>query len=471
MENSPGGHIRAYESELNIIKHGVDGFLIIASLVLACRVYLGAWEPKYTNAAICSVTLFYVAATINNLYASSRYKRVSQEITPLLYTWCATVAGLLFLGYMFKVTHAYSRIVLGLWFIGAPTTMALWRTVLKSGLAYARRQGFNSRSAVIVGTGQAAQNLASNIEHLNWIGLQFLGYITVDDNGSCRHRHNIESGAILGDLDALKDLRDRHAVDVVYIALPAHLQAQIDDILEMLSDSTVSTFLVPDFDLYGIAQGRWITVGDIPTVSVVETPMLGSSAGLKRCEDIVVALLLIVATLPLMAIIALAIKLDSKGPVLYKQRRHGLNGQEFSVWKFRSMTASADGQVFQQARENDSRVTRVGHFLRRSSLDELPQFFNVLRGDMSVVGPRPHALAHNEEYRGSIWGYMQRHKIKPGITGLAQVRGFRGETDTQQKMEQRLHYDMEYLNNWSIWLDLKIILLTPLAVIRGKNAY
>ncbi len=471
MENTLGGHIRAYESELNIIKHGVDGFLIIASLVLACRVYLGVWEPKYTNAAISSVALFYIAAKINNLYLSSRYKRVSQEITPLLYAWSATVAGLLFLGYMFKITQEYSRIVLGLWFIGAPTAMALWRTLLKSGLSYARRLGYNSRSVVIVGTGQAAQHLAGNIEHLDWIGLRFLGYISPDNGDECPHQKSITPDAVLGNLDTLKELRDQQAVDVVYIALPPHRRAQIDEILEMLSDSTVSTFLVPDFDLYGIAQGRWITIGDIPTVSVVETPLLGSSAGLKRCEDLIVSLLLIIATAPLMVLIALAVKLDSKGPILYKQRRHGLNGQEISVWKFRSMTTSNNDQTFKQARENDSRVTRVGNFLRRSSLDELPQFFNVLRGDMSIVGPRPHALAHNEEYRGSIWGYMQRHKIKPGITGLAQVRGFRGETDTHDKMEQRFHCDMEYMNNWSIWLDLKIILLTPFALINGRNAY
>ena len=172
-----------------------------------------------------------------------------------------------------------------------------------------------------------------------------------------------------------------------------------------------------------------------------------------------------------MMLIALAIKLNSRGPVLYKQRRHGLNGQEISVLKFRSMTLDRDDQIFKQAQKDDRRVTRVGKFLRRSSLDELPQLFNVLRGDMSIVGPRPHALAHNEEYRGSIWGYMQRHKVKPGITGLAQVRGFRGETDTQEKMEQRFHCDMEYMNNWSVWLDLKIILLTPLVLISGKNAY
>lgn len=471
MGRTVGGHIRPYESELNILKHGIDGVLLVLVLVLACRLYLDAWEKKYTIVAISGVALFYFAAKINNLYLSSRYRRVSQEITPLLYSWFTAFAGLLFLGYAFKLTQDYSRIVLGLWFLGAPLLLILWRALLKSGLNYGRRMGYNTRSVVIVGTGKSAQRLASNIQDMNWIGLDLLGFIS--ESGPCNnnHQHQGGSGELLGGLNTLYQMKAEGKVDVVYIALPADQHQQIDEILEVLSDSTVSTFLVPDFDHYGIAQGRWITIGDTPTVSVAETPMLGSSAGLKRIEDLIVAVLAIIITAPLMAVIALAIKLDSKGPVLYKQRRHGLNGQEIYVWKFRSMKCADKDSPFKQACKGDQRITRIGKLLRCTSLDELPQFFNVLAGHMSVVGPRPHALAHNEEYRGSIWGYMQRHKVKPGITGLAQINGYRGETDTQEKMEQRFKYDMEYLNNWSIWLDLKIIILTPLAVISAKNAY
>jgi putative colanic acid biosynthesis UDP-glucose lipid carrier transferase len=470
MEKTVGGHIRPYESELNILKHAIDGVLLVLVLVLACWLYLDAWEKKYTIVAISGVALFYVAAKINNLYLSSRYRRVSQEITPLLYSWFTAFAGLLFLGYAFKLTQDYSRIVLGLWFLGAPLFLILWRALLKSGLNYGRRMGYNTRSVVIVGTGKSAQRLASNIQGMSWIGLNLLGFIS--ESGPCHNNQQQDDNSkLLGGLKTLYQMKAEGKVDVVYIALPADQHQQIDEILEVLSDSTVSTFLVPDFDHYGIAQGRWITIGDTPTVSVAETPMLGSSAGLKRLEDLFVAALAIIITAPLMAIIALAIKLDSKGPVLYKQRRHGLNGQEIYVWKFRSMKCADKDSPFKQACKGDQRITRIGKLLRCTSLDELPQFFNVLAGHMSVVGPRPHALAHNEEYRGSIWGYMQRHKVKPGITGLAQINGYRGETDTQEKMEQRFKYDMEYLNNWSIWLDLKIIILTPLAVISAKNAY
>ena len=475
MDETVGGHIRPYESELNILKHSVDGVLLVFSLVLACWLYLEAWDEKYTIVAISGVALFYIAAKINNLYVSSRYRRVSQEISPLLYSWFSTVAGLLFLGYVFKITHGYSRVVLGLWIVGAPLSLILWRVLLKSGLSYGRKMGYNSRSVVIIGTGKSARHLAMNIQNMSWIGLNFLGFIS--ENCSCAkpdcdcHQRKVGSSELLGGLNNFYEMESQGKVDVVYLALPAEQHRQIDEILEVLSDSTVSTFLVPDFDLYGIAQGRWVTIGDTPTVSIVETPMLGSSAGLKRLEDLVVAILAIVITAPIMAVIALAIKLDSKGPVLFKQRRHGLNGQEISVWKFRSMEVSEEDQAFKQASKNDTRITRAGKFLRCTSLDELPQFFNVLTGHMSVVGPRPHALAHNEEYRGSIWGYMQRHKVKPGITGLAQVSGYRGETETHKKMEERLQLDMEYLNNWSIWLDIKIMILTPVAIITGKNAY
>ncbi len=471
MDETIGGHIRPYESELNILKHAVDGVLIILSLVLACWLYLEVWEEKYTLVAISGVALFYVAAKINNLYLSSRYRRVSHEISPLLYSWFSAITGLLFVGYIFKITHGYSRVVLGLWFLGAPLSLILWRALLKSGLNFGRRLGYNTRSVAIIGTGKTAQRLASNIQDMSWIGLNFLGFITENNPAGDCCRKDDENLEWLGGLDTLYELKDHGGVDIVYIALPASQHQQIDEILEMLSDSTVSTFLVPDFDLYGLAQGRWITIGDTPTVSVVETPMLGSSAGLKRCEDLIVAFVSIVITAPIMALIALAIKIDSKGSVIYRQRRHGLNGQEITIWKFRSMEITGKDSRFRQACNGDKRVTRIGKFLRRSSLDELPQFFNVLTGHMSVVGPRPHAVAHNEEYRGSIWGYMQRHKVKPGITGLAQINGYRGETKTREKMEKRFKYDMEYLNNWSIWLDIKIMALTPFAIITGKNAY
>ena len=458
-----GGHIRAYDAEIELLKRSVDSMLVLFSLFLAGWLYGQPWSDKYTIAAISALALFFVASKFNHLYISSRCRRITQEITPLLLTWFSVIAGLLILGYMFRITHEYSRVILGIWFLTTPVVILLWRLVLKSGLGYFRSRGHNSRSTVIIGTGECAQRLAGNIRRMNWMGLNFQGFISVSNHE--------KDGETLGGLDKLYEMIDQHEVDVIYITLPLTMQQQIDEILEAISDSTVSTFLVPNMDHYGIAQSRWVTVGDIPTVSIVETPMLGSNAGLKRLEDIIVSTVAIFITTPVMALIALAIKLDSKGPVFYKQNRHGLDGKVISVWKFRSMSVMEKNHDFKQATKNDSRITRVGAFLRRTSLDELPQFFNVLAGDMSVVGPRPHAVAHNNEYRGSIWGYMQRHKVKPGLTGLAQVKGYRGETETKEKMQRRVRCDMEYINNWSIWLDLKLILITPFTLLTGKNAY
>ena len=209
----------------------------------------------------------------------------------------------------------------------------------------------------------------------------------------------------------------------------------------------------------------------MPVIAVCETPFQGSSGILKRASDVLLASLILFSVIPLMIVIAIAVKLTSPGPVIFKQRRYGLNGEPIIIYKFRSMTVCEDGDHVTQAKRNDSRITRIGAFLRRTSLDELPQFVNVLQGRMSIVGPRPHATAHNELYRTQIKGYMLRHIVKPGITGLAQVSGCRGETDTLDKMEMRIQYDLEYLRTWSLWLDLKIILRTFKVAFFTHDAY
>jgi len=235
--------------------------------------------------------------------------------------------------------------------------------------------------------------------------------------------------------------------------------------------NTTAVCLVPDLARFDPLGVRWDTVGDIPNTSVFEHPCQGFNDTLKKAEDFILASLILLLIAVPMILIAFAIKFSSPGPVIFKQRRYGLDGKEIWIWKFRTMTVCEDGANFTPARKNDSRVTRFGAFLRRTSLDELPQFFNVLQGRMSIVGPRPHAIAMNEEYRYKIKGYMLRHKVKPGITGLAQINGWRGEIDTEEKMLRRVQYDLLYICNWSLWLDLKIIFLTTLRGFVHKNAY
>jgi putative colanic acid biosynthesis UDP-glucose lipid carrier transferase len=243
------------------------------------------------------------------------------------------------------------------------------------------------------------------------------------------------------------------------------------NLLEALRDTTGSIYFVPDTFVTDLIQGRMDSVGGIPVVAVCETPFMGINRVVKRTTDIVLSILILILISPLLLLIALAIKLTSPGPAIFKQRRYGLDGSDILVYKFRSMTVMEDGAAVKQAQKNDQRLTPIGGFLRKTSLDELPQFLNVLSGKMSIVGPRPHAVAHNEEYRKLIKGYMLRHKVPPGITGWAQVNGFRGETDTLDKMKGRIDLDLDYLRNWSLRLDLYIIFKTIWVVLKRENAH
>ena len=259
--------------------------------------------------------------------------------------------------------------------------------------------------------------------------------------------------------------------DAIYIALPMRAENKIKALIEELSDSSANVHYVPDIFTFNLMNARMRQIGGIPTISVYDTPFDSFGAFMKRSLDVVLSTFILALIALPMLIIAAAIKIDSSGPAIFKQRRYGLNGDTFWVWKFRTMSALDNGDTVHQARKNDERLTRLGSFLRRSSLDELPQFINVLQGTMSIVGPRPHAVAHNEFYRQEIDQYMLRHIVKPGITGWAQINGLRGETDTAEKMEKRIEFDLHYIRNWSVNLDIKIIFLTFLKGFFNKNAY
>jgi putative colanic acid biosynthesis UDP-glucose lipid carrier transferase len=281
----------------------------------------------------------------------------------------------------------------------------------------------------------------------------------------------IDEVPVLGRLDQLADYVKSHRVDLIYITLPMASQPRILRLLNELRDTTASIYFVPDIFVFDLIQARMDSINGIPVVAVCETPFFGMNGMLKSASDFVLASLILLMISPLLLALAVGVKLSSPGPVLFRQRRYGLDGRQITVYKFRTMIVQEDGEQVKQATRDDQRITPFGRFLRRSSLDELPQFINVLQGRMSIVGPRPHAVAHNETYRKLINGYMVRHKVKPGITGWAQVNGLRGETDTVEKMRQRIEYDLGYLRNWSLRLDLHIILKTVLLVFRDRRAY
>jgi putative colanic acid biosysnthesis UDP-glucose lipid carrier transferase len=330
-------------------------------------------------------------------------------------------------------------------------------------------RGLNTRRAAIVGIGESGLKMYQQLLQNPELGYVFGGFF--DDRSNERLADEFPDVVLEGTIESLIDRTREGEYDVIFLALPLKAQKRIDEILQRCGDTTASVHLIPDFFTYNLIHARLSEVGSIQTLSVYDTPIFGFNDFLKRLFDIVFSLcVLSVIALP-MLIIALLVKVTSPGPVIFKQYRYGLDGKKIQVWKFRSMSVMENSDTVVQAKKNDMRVTRVGAVIRRTSLDELPQFINVLQGRMSVVGPRPHAVAHNEEYRKLIPYYMLRHKVKPGITGWAQVNGYRGETDTLDKMTGRIDYDLDYIRNWSLWMDIKIVFLTFFKGFTGSNVH
>ncbi|MFU8788772.1 MAG: undecaprenyl-phosphate glucose phosphotransferase [Methylobacter sp.] len=323
--------------------------------------------------------------------------------------------------------------------------------------------------AVIVGLSDLSRKLTHQFKHNPLLGVGFIGFF--DDRWPGRLSGDRHPENLLGGIAAAAEFVKTHNIQHIYIALPMSAQPRILALLDELHDTTASIYFVPDIVSFNLIQASFSNINGIPIVAVCETPFIGVNNTIKRISDVLLSLLILLPITPLMLLIAAGVKLTSPGPVLFKQRRYGLNGQEIIIYKFRSMSVMEDGESINQATRSDPRITRFGGFLRRSSLDELPQFINVLQGRMSIVGPRPHAISHNEMYRSLIKGYMIRHKVKPGITGWAQVNGFRGETETVDKMQHRIDYDLDYLRNWSLFLDLFIIFKTIAVVVEDQNAY
>ncbi|WP_254456605.1 undecaprenyl-phosphate glucose phosphotransferase [Deefgea piscis] len=324
------------------------------------------------------------------------------------------------------------------------------------------------KKVLIIGANKPGQLLAKNIQQQSFLKMEFLGFF---EDREVSRLDGIKSEEIIGDLNDFSKYICENPVHQIYITLPMTAQPRVMELLDHLKDSTASIYFIPDLFVFDLINARFDNVAGLPVVAICESPFLGFNGLVKRITDVVLSLIILMLIWPVLLAVAVAVKLTSAGPIFFKQKRYGEDGQSVLVYKFRSMTVMEDGDQVVQAKKNDSRLTPIGGFIRKTSLDELPQFINVLQGKMSIVGPRPHANAHNEQYRKLIKGYMIRHKVKPGITGWAQVNGFRGETDTLEKMQGRIFYDLDYLRNWSVWLDLKIIWRTATGMFRDKNAF
>jgi putative colanic acid biosynthesis UDP-glucose lipid carrier transferase len=354
------------------------------------------------------------------------------------------------------------------WAWVAPCTELLATVALRAAAPALLTMQGAPRKAIIVGMNEQGLDLARNISKSSYSRVQLTGF--VDSRNSDRLASNHEF-PLLGPVDQIADLVKRYRIQLIYLSLPMASQPRILKVLDELKDTTASIFFVPNMFVTDLIQGRPVSVCGTSVISVCDTPFRGYSGTIKRASDFIFSALILLLIFPLMVIIAIAIKATSSGPIIFKQRRYGLDGEEILIYKFRSMTVTDDGPTIAQATKGDQRITPLGAILRRTSLDELPQFINVLQGRMSIVGPRPHAVAHNEMYRKVIKGYMVRHKVKPGITGWAQVSGYRGETATLDQMQARIDHDLEYLRNWSLRLDMHIIAKTVKLIIRDQKAY
>ena len=344
-----------------------------------------------------------------------------------------TLSGLLFLfGYASRYLAEFDQDFLLTWWWVAFVSMGGAHFLLKAAAPMIRELQGPPRCVVLAGMNEQGVDLARRLADDIYANVRISGFF--DDRSTERLTHADEY-PVLGKLTELPEYVKKHHVDVIYLSLPMASQQRILALLDALRDTTTSIYFVPDTFVTDLIQGRMDSVGGIPVVAVCETPFTGINGAIKRSSDIVLALLILVLISPVLLLIALCVKLTSPGPAIFRQRRYGLDGEEIIVYKFRSMTVMDDGETIRQASKGDQRMTPIGAFLRKTSLDELPQFFNVLQGRMSIVGPRPHAVAHNEIYRKLIKGYMLRHKVPPGITGWAQVNGYRGETETLDKMK------------------------------------
>ena len=446
---------------LSIVESSVGPCTYVFSLWALAFYYTGELPPPYL---ILSVLVFALTFP-GQAHLGSSLGRVLLDIA---INWLWIAALLLLTGFATGYIREFSQQALVTWLWLAPVAEIGMHVVLRAVAPWLVRMQGPMQRAIIVGMNEQGAALAARIQNAPFSRIELLGFV---DSRETSRLGAMDKNRLLGKLDKLACLVQENHVQLIYLSLPMASQPRILQLLDELKDTTASIYFVPDMFFTDLIQSHTSSVCGMPVISVCETPFRGADGALKRMSDIVMSILILIVILPVLVALAVAVKLSSPGPVIFKQRRYGLDGEEIVVYKFRSMTVTEDGPTIQQATKGDNRITPLGAFMRRTSLDELPQFVNVLQGRMSIVGPRPHAVAHNELYRKLIKGYMVRHKVRPGITGWAQVNGYRGETVTLDKMQGRIDYDLDYLRNWSLRLDIHIILKTIRLVLKDEKAH
>jgi putative colanic acid biosynthesis UDP-glucose lipid carrier transferase len=446
----------------------LPALVAVAALYATIIAFGSQFDPRSSGIVVVAVVCLVLIQPPREVTAQLTSPRVS-AVVDVLFRWFLILAVLLGIAYVTKSPlQSYPRRVFLTWAVSTPVVLIVATLAMQEFMRRFLMNAFEARIAIIAGYNGSSLELARRLKKNPGMRLEVAGFF--DDRST--DRLGMESDAkLIGPLADLGAYVKQHRTDVIFIALPIRHVKRVMNLLDDLRDTTASIYYVPDIFVFDLIQARSGEIQGIPVVAMCETPFYGYRGVTKRLTDIVLSVLILLLLLPLLAVVAVLVKVSSPGPVIFKQRRYGLDGREIAVYKFRTMTVTEDGAQIRQASKTDNRITRIGGILRRSSLDELPQLINVLQGRMSLVGPRPHAVAHNEEYRKLIKGYMVRHKVLPGITGLAQVNGCRGETSHLEEMEARVNYDLDYLRRWTPMLDIKIILLTVVKIFRDDKAY
>jgi putative colanic acid biosynthesis UDP-glucose lipid carrier transferase len=461
-------------SGIALSRHNI--LFILESIVEPLTIVLTLWgvaiwidgelNPMYL---IVSVIVFSLTFPGNTKINIAPWKIIRN----ILVSWL--IVASLVIAFSFATNHPgfIDRTVVQNWLWMTPLFQIIAAFALRAFSPFIQQMQGPKRYAIIAGINKQGISIAASLQKSEYSNTECLGFF--DDRTADRLSEELGHDLqypILGKVSEIVQYMQQHQVDVVYMSLPMENRPRIVKLLDELKDTTASIFFLPDIFLSDLIQGNVSQVDGIPVITLYETPFAGVDGIIKRLFDLVFSAAALVLISPVLLIISLGVKIGSPGPIIFKQRRYGLDGKQILIYKFRTMTVAEDGAVVRQATKQDERITPFGKILRKTSLDELPQFINVLQGRMSVVGPRPHAVAHNETYRKIIKGYMVRHKVRPGITGWAQVNGLRGETDTLDKMQSRIEYDIDYLRNWSAKLDVYIVLKTIAMLLRKeKNAY
>ena len=461
----PQGSSQSSQQNLLSLFTGLVFSAVIALLLLAIVVlHEKAHIQEHAVAAYVSVLAGFV---VFSRYDLTAWVDRIDIFSGMLTRWVIVYLLVILSGYFSMSVEQMSRKVMLWWFFVTPAVLSLMALGLQTLIVQFYARGNRRRKAVFLRFHQAAGVLSKRMQYEPLLGVDPVGYfdsvqLTGDDAPPLPW---------LGDLTEAVSYIHAHRIDIVFLGLDMAESPAARALMEALQDSTVSIYFIPDSKLFGVPGVQVTEMVGVPLLVVAETPFLGLAQALKRLMDIVISSGLLVALSPVLLGVAVAVKMSSPGPIVFRQKRYGVGGREIDVYKFRSMRVAPPSDHVKQATQNDDRITKVGRIIRKTSLDELPQFFNVLQGSMSIVGPRPHAVQHNELYRKLIPGYMLRHKVKPGITGWAQVNGLRGETETVDKMRRRIQYDLVYISHWSVSFDIRIILRTALLVFKDQNAY